>query len=159
MAISDRIAVMNRGRIEQVGTAPELYRRPASAFVATFIGRSNLVPCSVESADTPRATLSLLGGRHEIVDAPGAISAGRAMTAVIRPESMRLAAPDGDGIAATVVSRVYLGDKIEYVVDAGGAMLEVARSDPRGETDHAPGERVSLHLPQRGIHLISTEDA
>ena len=159
MAISDRIAVMSRGRIEQVGTAPELYRRPASAFVATFIGRSNLVPCTVASVDVPRATLAILGGRHEIVDAPRALPAGEAMTAVIRPESLRLSESPGDGVAATVVSRVYLGDKIEYVVDAGGTMLEVAHSDPRSETDYAPGNRVSLHLPPRGIHLIAQEDA
>jgi len=159
MAISDRIAVMSRGRIEQVGTAPELYRRPASAFVATFIGRSNLVPCTVTDVGAQRTALTLLGGRHEIVDAPADARAGSAMTAVIRPESLRLAASGDAGIAATVTSRVYLGDKIEYVVDAGGTLLEVAHSDPRGETDYAPGDRVSLDLPQRGIHLIAPEDA
>ncbi len=159
MAISDRIAVMNRGRIEQVGTAPELYGRPASAFVATFIGRSNLVPCRVTQAGPGRATLAILDASHEIEGAGLHSHAGGTMTAVIRPESLRLALPGEGGIAATVTSRVYLGDKIEYVVDVAGTMLEVAHADPRDDNDHAPGSRVGLHLPRRGIHLIGPDAA
>lgn len=159
MAISDRIAVMSRGRIEQVGTASELYRRPASAFVATFIGRSNLVPCTVANVDARGATLALLDSRHRIADVPAALRAGQLMTAVIRPESLRLAPARDNGIEASVVSRVYLGDKVEYVVDVGGTPLEVAHADPRDETDHAPGSRTRLQLPSGGIHLIERETA
>lgn len=157
MAISDRIAVMSRGRIEQVGTAAELYRRPASSFVATFIGRSNLVPCRVGAIDAGGAMVELLGGSHRLADVPLTLHGGAARTAVIRPESLRLVPAGSGGIDATVTSRVYLGDKVDYVVDAGGTALEIAHADPRDDADHPPGSRVGVQLPVRGIHLIEGE--
>ncbi|WP_062948292.1 ABC transporter ATP-binding protein [Brachybacterium sp. sponge] len=109
MAMSDRIAVMNAGVLHQVGAPREIYRRPATSFVARFIGRSNVLSGTVEEAGTERLSVRLDGG--EVLQAPvseGALSArvagGDAVALSVRPETMRIeAVPEGSG---TVVGGV-----------------------------------------------------
>src|SRR5205807_9023367 len=84
MAISDRIAVMNKGVIEQIGTAEELYRRPASVFVARFIGRSNLIEAVVTAVAMGHVELSVAGQPHA-VEAANAVTAGQTVLANVRP--------------------------------------------------------------------------
>src|SRR5205807_2130350 len=111
MAISDRIAVMNKGVIEQIGTAEELYRRPASVFVARFIGRSNLIEATVTMVALNRVELTIAGKPHAIEDANAAVKAGQNVLANVRPEAISIGS--GDGLAGRVLTRTYLGDKIE----------------------------------------------
>ena len=153
MAISDRIAVMNAGTIAQLGDAEELYRRPASAFVAGFIGRANVIDATVESVDDARIGLLVAGQRHAVESADTSLRAGMAVRAVIRPEAISVAA-QGEGISGTVVIRTYLGDKIEYVVDVGGARIQVAKSNPRPGERLMPGDTVAVGLPVRDIQLL-----
>ena len=99
MAISDRIAIMNAGRIVQIGTAEELYRRPGSAFVATFLGEANLIKCRiVEVADGP-ADLGFGDSRWTISSAARG-SLGAEVEAVVRPEAIKLSAT-GHGTSGT----------------------------------------------------------
>jgi iron(III) transport system ATP-binding protein len=114
MAISDRIAVMEAGRIVQLDTAEALYRRPASAFVAGFIGRANLLRATVESVSDNRATLDI-GGQKLVMRSEGVPGPGNPVSVVVRPESIAIVT-SRTGLAAIVQVRTYLGDKIEYEV-------------------------------------------
>jgi len=126
MAVSDRIAVMNRGSIVQLGSAEDLYLRPADEFVAQFIGRVNLIPRQV---------------------------AGKAVRLVVRPEMIKLSEATGAGLAGTIVSRTYLGEKTEYLVSCDGQTLQVACHGTGPEANLAEGAKVSVLLPDNAAVL------
>ncbi|MGY0019985.1 ABC transporter ATP-binding protein [Streptomyces sp. YJ-C3] len=142
LALSDRIAVMNAGRVEQVGTPGELYETPASAFVASFVGTSN----------------TLTGAAAEMV-------VGESGTFGIRPEKIRVLAADGghdrgagpardhSEVRGTVADAVYLGDSTRVVVDTdAGARFVVVRQNLDTTAADAlalPGSRVLLRWHRR----------
>ena len=153
MAISDRIAVMEAGRIVQLDTAEALYRRPISAFVAGFIGRANLLRATVESvSDDNRATLDV-GGQKLVMRSEGVPSPGNPVSVVVRPESIAIVAPN-TGLAAVVRARTYLGDKIEYDVSFGGQTLNIVRFNPADDEEFLPGTTVSLSIPEANVRLV-----
>ena len=102
MAISDRIAIMDQGRIAQCDTAEELYRRPVSGFVAGFLGRTNLLDAVLVGRDGDRVVLEIEGQRLSI-RASAALRTGRAVRAMIRPEAIGIG-PSGGGLTATVAA-------------------------------------------------------
>jgi ABC-type Fe3+/spermidine/putrescine transport system ATPase subunit len=131
MIISDRIIVMNRGRIEQEGDARTLYSRPTSAFVATFLGVANLVPGVVQATGTDGSRTAILthsdGGEQTLlyadVPAGGQPPTGEVYLS-IRPEDMGLHCVRPAAIANVLSGRItftsYLGNLVEYVVLAAG---------------------------------------
>ena len=129
MAVSDRIAVMNQGDIQQVGTPKDIYQRPANLFVATFIGRSNILPGKLKvTGDTP--VLSFEGGFE--VALPNVLTRYRQDQAVqisVRPEEFILdAAPDAKGLKATIDSSVFLGLNTHYFAHTdSGEKIEVVQ--------------------------------
>jgi ABC-type Fe3+/spermidine/putrescine transport system ATPase subunit len=125
---------MRGGRIVQVGTARELYEAPRSAFVAQFIGRVNLLPARVRRLAEGRALVDLWG--REVPVALDGAAPGQALHLVLRPESVRLwpaaAPPPADAVSlpGTVRSRTFLGEKVEYAVEAAGTTLQAVTWDP-----------------------------
>ena len=111
LVMSDRIAVMSQGRLEQVGTPGELYRRPANAFVATFLGESNLLPVQVLARGVAGATVALEGheGAWDVAQAEG-VPATPAAWLLVRPEDFRVAQDGEAGLPAEVTEVVYLGE-------------------------------------------------
>jgi len=137
MALGDRIAVMNRGRIAQIGTPEAIYGRPADGFVADFVGTMN------------RLTGTLRGERFEcpaggLTWIHGGAADGATRTLMFRPEDLRPAAPGAADISATVVSSFFLGDHVRLVLDAGGGPLLIAHAPQRRR--YARGERVEFSL-------------
>ncbi len=117
LTMSDRIVVMRAGRIEQIGTPREIYRRPKNRFVAEFIGETNIFSLKIERIDGLTALGRTPGGAALAVEARGR-SIGETVTAVMRPEDFTLGT---QGIAGTVVRAVYLGaDLILFVRPEGG---------------------------------------
>jgi iron(III) transport system ATP-binding protein len=157
MAISDRIAVMNKGEIAQIGDAEQLYRRPASVFVARFIGQANLINALVASITDGLVELDISGHRHTVAAAQAVgLRSGQAVTAVVRPEALTIVA-DGkleEGLAGVITSCTYLGDKCEYVVDFGGTPIQVAKANPQPSDRLAPGTRVAVQLPPASLQLL-----
>ena len=153
MAISDRIAVMEGGRIVQLDTAEALYRRPTSAFVAGFIGRANLLRATVRSVADGTATLDV-GGEMLVMPAEGVPAPGSPVSVVVRPESIAIAASN-TGPAAVVQTRTYLGDKIEYEVSFGGQTLTIVRFNPGEDEEVLPGTAVSLDIPAAAVRLVA----
>jgi iron(III) transport system ATP-binding protein len=154
MAISDRIAVMETGRIVQLDTAEVLYRHPASAFVAGFIGRANLLRATVESVNGDEAILDV-GGQKLGVRAEGAPAPGNPVGVVVRPESIAIAESD-TGLTGVVRVRTYLGDKIEYEVAFGGQTLQIVRFNPAEDEEFLPGTTVSIRIPPANVRLVAT---
>jgi len=122
MTMSDRIAVMHAGRVEHLGTPEEIYLQPASLFVAGFIGKAGLLPCTVEDVTPTRLTVGLPdGGRAEASRGPHEYRPGLEAVLVVRPEHLSLSLePPGAGsssLAVRVVDEVFLGAAIRYLVE------------------------------------------
>jgi spermidine/putrescine ABC transporter ATP-binding subunit len=155
MAISDRIAVMNRGEIAQQGSAETLYRRPANEFVAQFIGRSNLLAARVVEVAPTAAVVEVQGVRLRIDGPAGHLSPGTKASLVVRPEAVTLRPADDPGaLQGTVSARVYLGDKTEYHVEMAGAVVEVVAYNAGASGGPATGDRVGLRLPRDGLVVL-----
>ena len=155
MAVSDRIAVMNRGAIVQEGTAEDLYHRPASEFVARFIGRVNFLTGCVLAATPGSVELDVAGARVRLATALAPLAVGGDVRLVLRPEAVRLhPAGSGSGLAGTVTSRTFLGEKVEYEVRVGTEVLQVTRYDAAREDPFGAGRAVAVELPPGGVHLI-----
>ncbi|HXX86800.1 MAG TPA: ABC transporter ATP-binding protein [Casimicrobiaceae bacterium] len=146
MAVSDRIAVMSRGSIVQLGTAQDLYHRPASMFVAQFIGRVNMVAGRVERTSSDGGTVTALGRLFKVRDVPAGVTAGDRVKLVLRPEAIELSrgtALDG-ATAAKVLSRTFLGEKIEYEVECLGEKLTSVRYNAGPGDLFGEGETIVL---------------
>jgi iron(III) transport system ATP-binding protein len=145
LALSDRIAVMNAGKIVQLGTPREIYREPASPFIADFVGHSNiLVGMPVRSAEGA-LSLRLADDQMLVLGAePGGAPAGRLRVA-IRPEHVGLGKTHAAGnvLRGRIVQRDFLGTRFEYVVELGGATLRAVSPE-----EHELGE-VLAELPMR----------
>jgi len=144
MTLSDRLAVMNDGHIEQVGTPEEIYREPASPFVADFIGDTNLFEgtASIEAGDT----VVHLGDDGDVAISVETPAEG-SVTVSIRPEEFSLA-ENGDGLfEAEVVERYFQGDQTNYVVEPHGADIDELTIVIQGRnTPVDPGERASFDV-------------
>lgn len=161
MMMSDRIAVMNRGRIEQIGTPEELYNHPDTSFVATFLGETNLIPCSVESQNGNLATATLFGGnRCGAMISPGARNGGSHGVS-IRPERLRLIPPDAttegyvDGV---VVSRTFLGSSHRLVMRAFDRDLVLSIPDSADVPALQPGDHIRCGWNACDAQLLSINE-
>jgi iron(III) transport system ATP-binding protein len=152
MAISDRIAIMNEGRIVQIGDAEELYQRPSSQFVAGFLGNANFIRGTVAAATAGGVALDV-AGRHWTVATGVPVTVGDIVEAVVRPEAIALGREAGD-LAGIVEGRVFLGDKAEYVVRLNDSALLVVQWNPVAGELFAVGQRVSIKLPAAGVQLL-----
>ena len=146
MVMSDRIAVMNDGRIQQVGPPEDIYERPANLFVARFMGHTNLFP--VERADD--GTLdTALGPLTGCDNCTGSY-------VLIRPETLDLLPPDEAGenrFRARILDRLYRGAFAEYQLECGDSRITAIVSN-RGQTPHEPGEYVALAVDCEGLVFL-----
>ncbi|MBN9671770.1 ABC transporter ATP-binding protein [Roseibium aggregatum] len=140
MALADRVAVMWDGEILQADDPDTLYRRPASKRVAGFIGRSTLVPATVEAADGPRAQVSFAGLSIDVECRPG--TAPGEATLLIRPEHVVLATGT-EGFGATVERTIYRGGHWEVFVTVDGSGQSLLMTLNRKAM---PGDRLRLDI-------------
>ena len=161
MAVSDRICVMNQGRLVQDGTAEDLYHRPADSFVAQFIGRVNMLDARVTAVHDGKLEVEVLGTRLRLRNPSFRPAPGDPVRLVLRPESLDLErsrdqerSRGSEGPEGRVVSRTFLGEKIEYVVHCGGENLQVVSIDRGGDTHPAEGDRVRLRFYEDTIAVL-----
>jgi putative spermidine/putrescine transport system ATP-binding protein len=134
LTMADRIAVFNHGKIEQIGPPDAIYERPATRFVADFIGESNLLDGTIESVGDGAATVrDGRGARLTVANAAGGLAAGQNVTVCIRPERVRLDAVAGtpNAFATTVSDCVYHGDHVRVRLGEDGCGL-VAKAERHG---------------------------
>jgi spermidine/putrescine transport system ATP-binding protein len=148
--MSDRIAVMEGGRIDQLGSPREIYERPATRFVAGFIGTSNVVRGAVDSVDGGLAVLRF-GDDRVLVPVPGAVTPGDTLEVSIRPEKIDLVRDGGSASGCSLLSGrvtevVYHGTSTNYTVaTAVGPEFVVFDQNAAGAEDLAGrGDRVFL---------------
>jgi spermidine/putrescine transport system ATP-binding protein len=164
LTMSDRIAVMNRGVVEQVSDPETVYESPATTFVAGFIGVSNLMPGEVISANGAGAELRLDAGPTVRTPQSGGATPGERAHAVVRPEKLVLApagdaAPDGrPSVEGQVESSLYLGTATQMVVKLGdGTRMTVlvpnADAEARRELPVA-GDGARLSWSDENIHIV-----
>jgi iron(III) transport system ATP-binding protein len=156
MAVSDRIAVMNQGSVVQEGSAEDLYHRPASEFVAQFVGRVNLVAGRVAEIDGDTARIAALGAVIVVRGAGGTLAPGAPVRLVLRPEAIDVVPDDaGTGpLRATVVSRTFLGEKIEYVLQCAGETLQAVRYNAGPGESMPEGASVALHIAENAVSVL-----
>jgi iron(III) transport system ATP-binding protein len=155
MAMSDRIAVMQSGRVQQIGAPQEIYHRPATAFVARFIGRSNVLELPVVDAAEQTVTVRLPGGGEVAVGAPtghGLTAGGTALVSV-RPEHIGLTSTtDPEAMPGRVTALEFTGMATNLVVDLVGEPVQVAAVDvPPGI---AVGDQVGLRLNRERMWVV-----
>jgi len=119
LSMSDRIVVMNAGSAEQVGTPEEVYERPATAFVADFLGKANMLSGTVSRSDGP-TIVTLASGQTVNVLSPRPLAQGSAVTVVVRPQKLSVGGASANRLPGRVVSASYLGGSAIYEVDIGG---------------------------------------
>jgi putative spermidine/putrescine transport system ATP-binding protein len=158
LAMSDRIAVMNRGRIEQLDSPSQLYDAPSSRFVADFIGEANLIDAQVSGMSSD-GVLDVLAGPHRLrVPSPGNLSPGASVSIVIRPERILIDRPDSSRnvVAGKVVSALYGGDHSVVQIDIGLDALVTAKRAMLDGPAPRIGEQVTIGWDiERGVALVS----
>jgi spermidine/putrescine transport system ATP-binding protein len=153
MTMADAIAVMDGGRIEQLGPPSELYERPATAFVAGFLGVSNLLPGTVTAPDLVRLdTGEQL--RAEVGDRTGRVAVG------IRPEKIRLgsAAEGENSLAGTVRETAYVGVATQYVVDTRAGTLMVYVQNDASAPSLSPGTETTLRWAPNATFVVDQSE-
>jgi len=159
MSISDQIAVMNDGRLQQLGTAEQIYARPANRFVAGFIGDANFLPVRVLGVDGA-GTRVACGAAEMTVEQPGArFAPGDEPLLLVRPEAVDLVA-DGQGdLTAEVLFSHYTGSVVLYALSLPtGERLEVQVANPQERGLLALHTSVGLRLHRRSLRLLEKED-
>ena len=165
MTMSDRIAVMREGRIEQVGPPEEVYERPATEFVASFLGASNLLDGTVGPPDGDFRTIELVSGEKVRVPAAAIEGTERSIKLGVRPEKIRIgtagsaSAADGDNaIEGTVRDATFVGVSNVYAVATrDGHEVTVYAQNLGTSTDRppAPGETVTLTWHPEHTFVVS----
>ena len=156
LAVSDRIAVMNNGVIQQIDTPARVYQRPANQFVANFIGLSNFLPAAVRRKGSEtlldfgdyQATMNNL--KEDVAD-------GQAVLAAVRPEEFELLEGEENGIPATVQSSVFLGTATHYFLKLeSGQEIEATQSTDRWEII-PNGARLHLRVKPQKINVFTQD--
>ncbi|MES3161437.1 MAG: ABC transporter ATP-binding protein [Halorubrum sp.] len=140
MVMCDRIAVLNDGRVEQIGTPAEIYERPANAFVADFVGTSNAV-----SATVTGGRLDLGFATYDVEGLPETADG----TAIVRPGDFQVGTGDVEGV---IRDRYYLGDRVRAQVQLPNGDVVTVALDP--SENARTGDTVALELDPSGVHVI-----
>jgi spermidine/putrescine transport system ATP-binding protein len=158
LTMSDRLAVMSNGRVEQIGTPSEVYEEPQTAYVADFLGVSNLMEARAEGSDGDgRCRVRL--GEFELTAGQGEGDARGEAKIVIRPERVRLEDAGGTGpnrIPGMVERVVYVGSTMQVIVHlAPGGTLQVwVQNQGQGSLAYQQGSAVTVHLPPEALRVL-----
>jgi putative spermidine/putrescine transport system ATP-binding protein len=147
MELGDRIVVMQKGAIAQIGTPREIYFKPKNRFVAEFIGAANIIEGAVESG-----YLLLPGGRQPI----GGDASLKAAVAMIRPETIAVVEAAGAQLSGTIDSVSFIGDRQRLVVS--GASSKLLTIDAPNTVRAKAGERIGLLIAPDAVRLLPLED-
>lgn len=156
MTMADEIVIMSGGRIEQQGTPSELYERPRTAFVAGFLGVSNLLSGTVAGEDRVR-----LADGTEVTVPSGAL-AGRSGSVRIgvRPEKLRTGGGQPNTLSGTISESAYIGVSTQYIVDTpAGAVTVYVQNDRPTVQEVAPGERLTLGWSPECTFVVDSQEA
>lgn len=153
LSISDRIVVMNAGRIEQIGTPSDIYNAPATRFVATFVGQLN--PLSASVSDAATGAVEMAGQSFRLPALPAAAVQDGLVSVAIRPERLSLAPRPGSDLAlpGTIQDISFLGSVVRLKVDVAGTRLSI---DTFNDPSALPrrGDQVQVHLAAEDLLVL-----
>jgi len=155
LALSDRVAIMNAGRLVQVGTPEEIYEYPESRFVADFIGLSDFIQGTVASVEDERIVM-VMDGLELVVPGLSGVEKGQSLLVFIRPNDVQLfpaSHAGGENTFDGVVDKLtYLGDKIDYRITLGERLELRVQTD--GKQRFNRGERLKAYLPRERCRTV-----
>ena len=154
MTLADRIAVLDRGQVQQLAPPVEVYARPANPFVAAFVGKVNLLEGRVVETRDGACRVALSAWEAVIPSAPP-LPAGTRVGVVVRPETVRLGGTGG--VRGVVRRAVYLGSQVEYEVEVGPLRLQAMGRSPLEEGIFAEGTVVGVEIGFHVAHLLVLE--
>jgi len=156
MSISDWVAIMEEGRLQQLGTAEEIYSQPANRFVADFIGEANILPALTASANPAGIVVSMYG-REIALDRFGTVfTANQAVEVVVRPEAIDIVDEQDGDLTATIQFSHYTGSIVVYTMclpDEKEISVQVSNPLERGVMQ--AGQTVGLRLHRRSLHVLA----
>lgn len=155
LTMSDRIGVMQKAKVEQVGTPQEIYERPKTLFVTTFIGQSNVIDATVRGREGERLAVRF-GDSTALTRLPSDnFAEGKAVKLVVRPENI-IIGEAGTGLAATVVSETYQGALVRYHLSVGGQDIVAERQNQSHLAKLSPGQAIGVTWdPERSEVLVA----
>ncbi|MEL7471026.1 MAG: ABC transporter ATP-binding protein [Pseudomonadota bacterium] len=156
LTMSDRIAVMSDGEIQQIGGAHEIYERPVNRFVADFIGETNLLDVTVEAVEDQACQCRLPGGAVMTASTGGKTSVGHQGHVSIRPERIGIGTTGSGRLEGTIEHQIYLGTDTQHIVRLDDGTHLTARTQNADEAQVTPnlGERASLVIDPGAIRLL-----
>jgi spermidine/putrescine transport system ATP-binding protein len=149
LVMSDRIAVLNDGRIEQIGGPEDIYQRPRTRFVAEFLAVRNVLPARVAGVSAQGVRLRTEGGLDLLAADDGGFAADGPVWIGFRPERLRLC-PAGNGQDGTLDDEIYRGDHTEWRVRIGSEVIAVTE-DASAASARRRGDAVGLQVPPEAV--------
>ena len=158
MAISDRIAVMNEGKIVQVGTSEELYLKPESPFVAQFIGKINILSAEVKGVAEGEVIIKIFQQDYHVSRVFHDLKPGQKVDVFIRPESIELTrSMEVKTLKAVILEKTFLGEKVDYLLEIEGRPLNATSYDPIRHGTFSAGQQVGVRFNLESINLLKEE--
>ena len=151
MALSDRIIIMNKGVVAQMGTPQEIYYHPVNEFVADFIGEANFLKGKMTGGDGDCAFLEIEGSTLK-VPKKADMTVGEEYTVVLRPEAAELS--DRDGMPCKVVLSCFMGSYQNYHVKVGDTLVKLEEHNPKNRRIYNVGENCFLYFAPESVHVL-----
>jgi len=160
MVMSDRIAVMNQGRIEQLGSPNEIYERPRTRFAAEFLGSCNVIKTAILSRNSASCLVSTVWGEWRM-DSPASSTSdlsGAAILLTIRPENIRFhPVEESDNRAhGKIISIVYSGSQIHYELESNGQILKAIVLNTQHGSKFQMGQTVAFAAPPAALRMLES---
>lgn len=154
--MSDRIAVMNQGTFEQIGTPDEIYNHPRTSYVAVFVGNANILKGRVITVREGKATVELAGGKASVLCREEAIFEGEEVTLAVRSENIRIQEECACGLKAEVMEKSFAAGQLRVVLRLSDG-TELVASRYGINADVRPGETVSVcFAPEDAVFVDRT---
>lgn len=151
MSMSDRVIVMNKGIVEQIGTPDEIYNKPASQFVADFIGLANIIDGEVMAVSPQLATIQCMGTLFD-VDTDLKLTVGEEIKIILRPEAVQIGRTGK--IPVCVEESVFMGAYQDYKIKVNGQDLIVVDYNPAQKKGFSAGDSAYITLEEASLHLV-----
>lgn len=151
MSISDRIIIMSRGKVEQIGSPREIYYHPNSRFVADFIGEANFLDCQVLETSGDEAKIAVAGEKLTVQNFAGA-KTGDTAALVLRPEAAKLA--EEGVIQGTVTLSTFMGSYQYYQMSVGDMEVQITDYHPVNRRIYEVGEKAYLDFDPQGVYIL-----
>ncbi len=159
MTLSDRIVIMNAGKIQQIGTPQEIYNYPKNYFVADFIGKANFLVGKITKKLSEKALeLEINGNYLKITIKQGSFKEGEKVFLLIRPESIELTSKKTNTLVGKVQQIVYLGSRLMYKIEMADTILTVEIGNPQEHKIFTEGEAVTVSFKEENLHLLPYEE-